>query len=47
MTSFFVLGGSSPFTMLEDELAADAVDDLEIEGWILDLIEVEGAGLSS
>ena len=47
MTSFFVLEGSSPFTVLEDELVADVVDGLELEDWILDFVEVEGAGLSS
>ena len=47
MTSFFVLGGSSAFTALEDELVADVVDEIEVENCILGFIEVEGAGLSS
>ena len=47
MTSFFVLGSSSPFTALEDELVADVGDEIEVEDCILDFIGVEGAGLSS
>ena len=51
MTSFFVLGGSSPFKMLEDELVAGGFDEVEAEDCILDEefeldAEVEDAGLS-
>ena len=45
MTSFFVLGGSSPFDALEDELVADGVDDMVVEDRILD--EDLGVDLSS
>ena len=52
MTSTFVLGGSSPLSLLEDELVADGVDNAEIEDCILDKgfefdAGVEGVGLSS
>lgn len=54
MTSLFVLGGSSPSSVLEDELVAGNVDGVEVEDCIPDEnfkleldAEVEGAGLSS
>lgn len=49
MTSFFVLGGSSTFVVLEDGLVADDVDvaEVELEGCTFAGLEVEGAGLSS
>jgi hypothetical protein len=51
MTSFFVLGGSSPFNTLEDELVARDVDEVGVENCILDEgfefdAEVGGGGLS-
>ena len=45
ITSFFVLGGSFPFDMLEDELVVD-VDGTKIEDCILDEGFVECVGLS-
>jgi len=47
MTSLSVLGGSSPFDVLEDELVADNVD--EVDCILIEDFEfgVEGAGLSS
>ena len=50
MTSFFVLGGSFPFNLLEDELVANDVDGTEIEDSCIlgeDIVDVEGVGLSS
>ena len=50
MTSFFVLGGSFPFNLLEDELVADDVDGTEIEDSCIlgeDIVDIEGVGLSS
>lgn len=55
MTSFFILGGSSAFIVLEDVLAVDGADVDEaqsvevcifVEDFALDA-GVEGAGLSS
>jgi len=49
MTSLFVLGGSSPFDVLEDELVAGDVGEVDcilVEDFELD-VDVEGAGLSS
>ena len=51
MTSFFVLEGSSPFNLLEDELVAGDADEVEVENCILGEefelgAEVEDGGLS-
>ena len=55
MTSFFVLGGSSPFGILEDLPVANGVEEvdeaevsvLSEDFWFSAEVEVAGAGLAS